>query len=464
MNTTELRERLGDCYPEARIGAEDLVGLFTATCEYYYVKEKQPAHFDYGRASIQPPRPEELKKNLMPQVDYVAYEVDVDGMWLPQSKAIARHLGWPDFHFRDNISKRGNLRFVTQFNQDFSKGDLLDLRTPDGWTLLRSIFEEHGYDISPTAKSRTSLGLLALLNGIENIGVAASSKVHALLWEMSLGRGEDRAFVSDRRTEPIDRFDCEWGREAGRDLLKWLIGRRLLFRGTNIKCPRCELKRWYEVDRIGETWRCDGCKEEMPIPLHPQSVTWRYKINELYAHAHDQGTLTPLLAVYAMHLAWGTSSIYGGLSFYPGIELKAKEGADVPFDHREIDLVAIRGGELILAECKESAKPFSDPGEAASFARQLGDIVVLAEHLGASQVLAASPTAFPDNKDVLLANMPSECSVDVGWLDDHDLLDPNLYLHPLSHPTATGERIGKPEGWETDYLNWTSRSVADQTA
>jgi hypothetical protein len=37
-------------------------------------------------------------------------------------------------------------------------------------------------------------------------------------------------------------------------------------------------------------------------------------------------------------------------------------------------------------------------------------------------------------------------------------------VHALNHPTATGERIGKPEGWETDYLDWAIRSVADQTA
>ncbi len=317
---------------------------------------------------------------------------------------------------------------------------------------------------TPTNPCNTHLGQLALLGGVENLKVVASSKVHTLLREMSLGRGGGRAFVSDRRTEPLDRFDRDWGRGAGRDLLQWLIGRRLLFRGTNIRCPRCELKRWYEVDRIGETWRCDGCKEEMPIPLHPQSLTWRYRINELYAHGHDQGTLTPLLALHAMHLAWGTSSIYGGLGFYPGVELKAKERADVPFENKEVDLVAMRGGKLILAECKESARPFSEPEEAASFARQLADMVVLAEHLGASQVLVASPTAFPDDKDVLLAETPAGHSVDIGWLDDHDLLDPNLYLHPLNHPRAAGQRIGKPEGWETGYLDWAVRSVADQTA
>jgi hypothetical protein len=108
----------------------------------------------------------------------------------------------------------------------------------------------------------------------------------------------------------------------------------------------------------------------MPIPLHPQSTTWRYKINELYAHGHDQGTLTPLLTIYAMHAAWGTSSIYGSLGYYPGVEIRAKNGAKVPFAHKELDLVAMRHGDLILAECKESTEHLSKPEEASLFARQ----------------------------------------------------------------------------------------------
>jgi len=462
MDPAELQERLGDRYSQARVGADDLVSLFTATCEYPYTTEKLPATFDRGRASIQPPQPEELKKSLIPQVDYVVYEVGVEGTWLPQAEALGRHLGW--LHSRDKTSKRGNLRFVKQFNKMFSERDLIELRTPDGWTLLRSVFEERGYDVAPTAKSRTALGQLALLGGVENLKVVASSKIHGLLRELSLGRGEDRAFVSERRTAPLSRFDSEWGRKAGRELLQWLIERRLLFRGAIIKCPRCELGRWYEIDRIAETWRCDGCKEEMPIPLHPQSTPWRYRINELYAHGHDQGTLTPLLTLHAMHAAWGTSSIYGGLGFYPGVEIKAKDVAEVPFGHKEIDLVAMRGGDLILAECKESARPFSEPEEAAAFARQMGDLVVLADHLGASKLLAASSTAFPEDKDPLLAEVSPRSSVDIVWPDDYDLLDPNFIMNPFHHPTATSRRVSKREGWDTDYLDWARRSVTNQGA
>jgi hypothetical protein len=385
-------------------------------------------------------------------------------MWLPQSEAVAWHLGWPRFHSRDNVSKRGNLRFVKQFNKEFSESDLLDLRTPDGWTVLSSVFEERGYDITPTAKSAAALGQLALLGGIEHLKVIASGRVRNLLRELCRRRGEKRSFVADRKTVSFERFQEEWGRDAGRDLLRWLIERRILFRVTLLECPKCKLSRWYEVDRIGEIWRCDGCQENLPIPLDLHKTGWQYRVNELYARGHDQGTLTPLLTLNAMYIAWGTSSIYGGLGFYPGIELKAKEGADVPFPNKEIDLVAMRGESLILAECKESTEHLAQEEDSTRFARQLGDLVKLADHLGASLLLEASSTTFPEDKSPLLKEVPTDHLVDLRWLDGHDLLDPNFILHPLSYPPATGERINKPEGWEEDYLDWVRRTVAPPTA
>jgi hypothetical protein len=58
--------------------------------------------------------------------------------------------------------------------------------------------------------------------------------------------------------------------------------------------------------------------------------------------------------------------------------------------------------------------------------------------------------------------VPADYTVHIDWLDSHDLLDPNIVLHPLSHPTATSERVSKPEGWENDYLDWARRSVTNQ--
>jgi len=48
----------------------------------------------------------------------------------------------------------------------------------------------------------------------------------------------------------------------------------------------------------------------------------------------------------------------------------------------------------------------------------------------ASKLLVASPPAFPDNKDALLAEVRADHSADTGWLDDYDLLDSHIFLHP----------------------------------
>ena len=109
--------------------------------------------------------------------------------------------------------------------------------------------------------------------------------------------------------------------------------------------------------QIYTEWRCDGCQEGSPVPLDLGETRWEYRVNELYARGHDQGTITVLLTLYAMNNAWGRSSDREGIGYYPGVRLSAKSGASVPVEQvDDIDLVAMRGSRLVLAECKESAE------------------------------------------------------------------------------------------------------------
>lgn len=288
----------------------------------------------------------------------------------------------------------------------------------------------------------------------------ASSKVRDLLRVLSRRRGERRPFVAERKTLKFEHFRDRWGREAARDVLRWLVERRVVFRGAVLECPRCRLTGWYAIDRVGEVWRCAGCQEDSPIPLEPDKTEWHYHINELYAHGHNQGTLTPLLTLHAMAGAWGDRPGGKGLGFYPGVELKAKAGARVPFFKKEVDLVALRGDDLVLAECKESTEHLAVPEKAAEFARQLADTVVLADHLSASQLLVASSTAFPVDKETLLHEVPDNHSVELSWLDGHDLLDPHFFANPLMFPGASGG-AGKPDRWDEEYLGLLRQGLTD---
>ena len=171
--------------------------------------------------------------------------------------------------------------------------------------------------------------------------------------------------------------------------------------------------------------------------------------------------MTPLLTLYAMHIAWGTFATQGDLSFYPGIQLKSKEGAQVPFPEPEIDLIALRGENLvILAECKESTKHQVQEEKAAKDAKQIGKLVRLADHLEAPTVVYASATEFPVEKSALLTQVSSDAKAEIRWLDGYDLLDPlEPIMHPLSHPTVPGQRIEKHGDWGAVYLDWVRRSI-----
>ncbi len=79
-----------------------------------------------------------------------------------------------------------------------------------------------------------------------------------------------------------------------------------------------------------------------------------------------------------MHARWGSTFAQEGFGYYPGIELKKREGNSVPVDHIEVDLVALHGGRPVLVECKESAEHLGAPGGAEEFAGQLADQVQLA--------------------------------------------------------------------------------------
>jgi hypothetical protein len=123
-------------------------------------------------------------------------------------------------------------------------------------------------------------------------------------------------------------------------------------------------------------------------------------------------------------------------------------------------LVALHGRDLVLAECKESTEYLAEPQKAARFARQIAEIVVLADHLGASQLLIASSTVYSVEIATLLRETPADHSVEVSWLDGHDLLDPHYFANPLAFEGASSG-AGKPEGWDKEYLELLRRSLVD---
>lgn len=424
-HSARLKERLNGRYPHAKIGVELIQKVFTGEWNYYLAQEQAPGIFEKGSARIKRPSPEAFD-SFIPTLDRAVTEVGVDGVWLPQSRTLLRR--GIHGHMPGRITKRGTLEYLEYVGSRSPSSKLLNLQLPDGWTVLASLLADRGYECWPSAKSETALGQLSLLGDISHLAIMSSSKFHRMLRELSQRAAEDRGFLAERKTVDYNRFVNQWGKDAASRLVPWMIGKGLLFRGTEISCPKCRLKRWYEIDRIGHSWRCDGCQEEQPVPLSLGSTGWKYRINELYASGYDQGTVTPMIALYRMHQMWGSNFSRSSLAFYPGVEYKATIGAAVPIDRGEIDLVAMRRGQLILVECKESGEHLSNPVEAKELSNQLGNLAVLGEHLNASRIVVATATAFPEDKDSLLDQVSPDWADRIEWWDSSELLDPALPL------------------------------------
>jgi hypothetical protein len=330
----------------------------------------------------------------------------------------------------------------------------LEIRMPDGWGLLEAFFEHYGYKCIPTAKGLAALGQIGLLGGVQGINVVANSKVYGVIKDLCGTEEQEghspRPYRADRKAWGYSNFAKVFGNKKVKPILRWLIENRILLRGANIECPRCRLNLWYGVDRIGERWTCDGCRENMPTPIGSDAIHWCYRVNELWANGQDQGTVTPLLALYAMHAKWGASFAREGFGYYPGIELKKQDEASVPLNHIEVDLVALHGGRPVLVECKESADHLWTQDGAEKFAEQLADQVKLAKHIGASKVIIASPSSFPEDKGSLTNRVPEGSTVEIEWWDKEVLLDPIYFSDELKANPA--------EKW---HLDWLANSLID---
>ncbi len=390
-----------------------------------------------------------------PDLDHVVHEVEVEGVKLPKVEAVEKTVHGPTNQGNSILTGKGAFRSVGPHRSSFGAKDFLEISMPDGWGLLKAFFEHYGYECTPSDKSPALLSQISLLGGVEGINVLANSRVFETLKKMSIRKGgsqaeKERLYLADREVKSYNFFTNTniFGHERAKVILRWLVENRLVLRGVKLTCRQCSLKLWYAIDRIGEQWMCDGCRQEMPIPVRLDSADWKYRINELWANSgHQQGSIAALLAIYAMHAKWGSSFIREGFGYYPGVRLKKRDNASVPGDDVEIDLVALWGSRPVLVECKGSSKDFEDPKEANEFAGQLAKQVKLAEHIDAHKVIIASPSQFPKDKSILTSKVPKGNTVRIEWWDKDDLLDP-IYL-------VNGVRANNSETLHLEWLgNW----------
>jgi len=147
--------------------------------------------------------------------------------------------------------------------------------------------------------------------------------------------------------------------EVAQRVIQWLIHYKVIFRGVNLHCPSCQTEQWLDIDELSSAFHCIGCQQSVGVPLSIDSTTWKYRINTLYARAVEQGVLPHLFTVNYFLIAGGYQGLHVDSSIigaFPGLKLRAKEGASVPRAEMEIDVAWIADGGLYIGECKTNGR------------------------------------------------------------------------------------------------------------
>lgn len=407
VEVADLTARLAGLYPEAKYATNNFARFLSGTTRNFVDEHLQEIHFRSGTVRVAVPKPTKLEP--FASRDRIDIEIAIDGVHLPKTPSLRHELG-------QRITRSGSLE---QFAYVEGWPPIVDVAIPSGWTVLTAVLKDHGYSCTRSDKSRAALGLLNLVGGVDNVCVLASSKVHDKLKNLSRVRGAGRTYFERRPVEQFSQFAEAWGMKQAKVVLQWLVEKRVLFRGANLRCPVCDFTQWYSLDHIGEDWRCSGCQSNAPIPLDLDSTTWSYRVNELYARGHDQGALAHVLTIFSL-LSFGTA-IAG---YYPGIVLKAIPGARVPESEVELDVVGIRDGKLIVAECKDSGDKLSE--------QEISRLVNVANHLNCSRLLFVTTTKFSDSDaDALFGPYQPRSSARLEWWEASDVFD-----------QSAGERLG----------------------
>lgn len=132
--------------------------------------------------------------------------------------------------------------------------------------------------------------------------------------------------------------------EVERVLLE-LLDKQVLLRGYQLKCPLCDLVRWYPLRAMDDEFGCAGCLTPLGLPLEPPVA---YRLNELASRGVEQAALGVIAGVRFLHMM-----TWGAVSYQPGIIFGEANSVD-------IDVLASIDGHLCAMEYKSLTKDDAD--------------------------------------------------------------------------------------------------------
>ena len=138
----------------------------------------------------------------------------------------------------------------------------------------------------------------------------------------------------------------EWKPE---DSLIYLLRKRVLTVGLDLRCPHCELEFWRVLDEIRSEVPCEYCRTPFDVALQLKDRDWKYRRSGLFGRDDNQeGGIAVSVALQQIHTVLARCML-----FTTSLELSC----DIPRIRCETDLVVLhpeRDGRvgLVIGECK----------------------------------------------------------------------------------------------------------------
>jgi len=308
-------------------------------------------------------------------------------------------------------------------------GEECRIYLPEGKDVLARWLKEAGFKFQLNDHTRYAQGFTKRFGGFEktaNLVYAGGTKIFVAL---SSVRAKQSGFLYQQISGFLEKqfnLSSQDAQNIVKQNLPPLLEAGLVYRGYPLRCPTCGLEDWYKLDSVKEFVECSGCAESFQLSSLDK-ISFTYKPNELAARFLNSGGHAVLMTAIFLNQIMS----YSGLIEFGGDLIRLDE-KDKP---REIDLFALTGDFLLLAECK--SRPEINESVADEIIQHLKRVVEAAALVKAEVViLGIAAGSVTCDLHALVSNIA--LSADERGIGVHLLLNDRFYLGGRESEEVTG--------------------------
>jgi hypothetical protein len=264
---------------------------------------------------------------------------------------------------------------------------------PSGWAQLVEACRDRGVVASPSAGGLTATALIHTLGRLHETRWLAHRPLLELLYRTASASGmswwkarsaEQARIVSKATDDPqealtalmqaIANVDLSHtdvaahtitysqvcaalgGSESGTAWLNWAESRKILLRGTTLRCPHCKYKDWRTIAGLSLPFVCLGCGEPTAAPFNHSSLNFAYRLAEPLRRCVDNDSIYHAIAARSLFITIKNSAV-PIVGVHPGVDLhpigspEQKAEADV--------LILLADASMIPVEFKTNSDSFT---------------------------------------------------------------------------------------------------------